>query len=156
MARSSLRRVPPLAWVAAGVVAQSRLASRRRPGLFHGAVAGLIAGGSLGLLGWAASTFRRHETTVDPLAPDRAAELVTDGPFRLTRNPMYVAMAGVLVAHAVARRSLLATLPAVGFVAAMNASQIAAEERAMEAKFGADWRRYAAEVPRWLGRRSAG
>lgn len=148
-----MRRVPPLAWVGVGVVAQSRLASRRRPGLLPGTVATVIAVGSLGLLGWAAATFRRHETTVDPMAPDRAAELVTDGPFRLTRNPMYVAMAGVLVAHAVARRSVLAVLPAVGFVAAMNASQIAAEERAMEAKFGADWRRYAADVPRWLGRR---
>jgi protein-S-isoprenylcysteine O-methyltransferase Ste14 len=114
----------------------------------------MIFAASLGLLVWAVSAFRRHETTVDPLAPERASQLVSDGPFLLTRNPMYVAMAGVLVANAVARRSTLGMLPAAGFVLLIDKAQIEAEERVMAGKFGAEWVRYVATTPRWLSPRS--
>ena len=66
---------------------------------------------------------------------------------------MYVAMTGVLVSHAVARRSLLAFLPAGAFAAFMDRTQIQVEESVMQAKFGADWDRYAANTPRWLSSR---
>lgn len=67
---------------------------------------------------------------------------------------MYVAMAGVLVANAAARRSVLGFLPAAGFVLVINKAQIEAEERAMAGNFGADWDRYVAATPRWLSLRS--
>lgn len=89
-----------------------------------------------------------------PLAPERASRLVGDGPFRVTRNPMYVAMGGVLVAHACARRSILGLLFAAGFALVINKAQIESEERAMAANFGADWERYVATTPRWLHLRS--
>jgi protein-S-isoprenylcysteine O-methyltransferase Ste14 len=100
------------------------------------------------------TAFRRHETTVDPLAPERASRLVSEGPFQVTRNPMYVAMAGVLVAHAIARRSPLGFVPATGFVLLINKAQIEAEARAMAANFGPKWDRYVAATPRWLSLRS--
>ena len=61
-----------------------------------------------------------HPPHVDPLHPDRAGQLVVEGPNGLTRNPMYVGMAGVLVAHAVRRGSWTALLPAALFVGAGN------------------------------------
>lgn len=146
----SSRRLPPLAWVGLCLLGQHRIAGRRRTGPWSATLAGAIAAASLGLLGWAVSGFRRHDTTVDPLEPARAAHLVTEGAFGVTRNPMYVAMTGVLVSHAVARRSLLAFLPAGAFAAFMDRTQIQVEESVMQAKFGADWDRYAANTPRWL------
>lgn len=149
----SIHRVPPLAWVAGATVAQNFIAGPRSRGSARG-VGGLALAGSLALIGWAVATFRRHNTTVDPLEPERASQLVTDGPFRLSRNPMYVAMAGVLVANAASRRSLVALMPAAGLVALMDATQIEVEERAMRARFGTDWDDYAAVTPRWVDRRS--
>jgi protein-S-isoprenylcysteine O-methyltransferase Ste14 len=67
---------------------------------------------------------------------------------------MYVAMAGVLVASALARRSTLGFLPAAGFALRMTKAQIEAEERAMADNFGAEWDRYVATTPRWLSLRS--
>lgn len=151
---SALRRVPPLGWLAAGLLAQKVLPGGRRPSRTLFGMAGLICSASLGLLIWAVTVFRRHETTVDPLAPERARHLVSDGPFRVTRNPMYVAMAGILVATACARRSALGFLPAAGFVLVINKAQIEAEERALAANFGADWEQYLATTPRWLDLRS--
>ena len=148
-----LRRVPPLGWLAAGLLAQQWLPCGR-PSQTSRGLAGAILGASLGLLGWAVTAFRRHETTVDPLAPENASDLVSDGPFRISRNPMYVAMAGVLVANAIARRSILGLVPAAGFVLLINKAQIEAEERAMATNFGADWDRYVATTPRWLNHRS--
>lgn len=149
-----LHRVPPLGWLAAGLLAQRSLPRRRRANRTSRGIAGVILAASLGLLVWAVRAFRRHETTVDPLAPERASQLVSDGPFRLTRNPMYVAMTGVLVANTVARRSLLGLLPAAGFVVLINKVQIEAEEPAMAHNFGAEWARYGATTPRWLSFRA--
>src|SRR5262245_3025225 len=58
-------------------------------------IAGVVALGSgLLLMGWAALTFVRQRT---PIVPIRAARLmVTGGPFRFTRNPMYL---GLTVAY---------------------------------------------------------
>ena len=67
---------------------------------------------------------------------------------------MSVAMAGVLVAHAIARRSPLGFIPAAGFVLLINKAQIEAEERAMAANFGPKWDQYVAATPRWLSLRS--
>jgi protein-S-isoprenylcysteine O-methyltransferase Ste14 len=147
---AELRRVPPLGWVAAGLLTQKLLPGDPRPSRTSRGLAGVIAVWSLGLLAWSVTAFRRHETTVDPLVPERASRLVSDGPFQVTRNPMYVAMAGVLVANAVARRSLIGVLPAAGFAVVINKAQIEAEEHAMAANFGTDWERYVATTPRWL------
>ena len=149
-----LQRVPPLGWLAAGLLAQRGLPGGRRPSRTPRGLAGMILTASLGLLAWALTAFRHHATTVDPRTPERASQLVSGGPFQLTRNPMYVAMAGILVANAVARRLTLGLLPAAGFVLLINKAQIQAEERAMAGKFGVEWDRYAATTPRWLSPRS--
>jgi len=151
---AELRRVPPLGWVAVGLLTQKLLPGGRRPSRTSRGLAGVIAVWILGLLAWSVTAFRRHETTVDPLAPERASRLVSDGPFQVTRNPMYVAMAGVLVAHAIARRSPAGFIPAAGFILLINKVQVEAEERAMAANFGTEWDRYVATTPRWLSPRS--
>lgn len=79
---------------------------------------------------------------------------MTEGPNGLTRNPMYVGMAGILLAHAVTRKSVLALLPAGAFVLLIDRFQIPAEETALNAEFAAEFEEYKRDVPRWLDGRS--
>lgn len=67
---------------------------------------------------------------------------------------MYVGLAGLLVANAVRLGSWRALLPVAAFTLVIDRLQIAAEESALLANFGADYEAYRATVPRWLGRRS--
>ncbi|WP_315584176.1 isoprenylcysteine carboxylmethyltransferase family protein [Actinomyces viscosus] len=146
-------RIPPLALFAVAGLAQRAVVRRRRVSPSSAAAAAPLLGASAWLLVGSASAFLRHRTTVDPVAVDRAEHLVVDGPNRLTRNPMYAGMAGVLLAHAVARRSPTAVIPAVGFVWLIDRHQIPAEEEALETAFGRAYRDYKDAVPRWPGLR---
>ena len=82
---------------------------------------------------------------------ERAQHLVVDGPNRLTRNPMYLGLTGLLLSHAIARRSPSALIPLAGFVWLIDRHQIPAEEKALEERFGQDYLDYKETVPRWLG-----
>ncbi|KSW20390.1 isoprenylcysteine carboxylmethyltransferase family protein [Cellulomonas sp. B6] len=149
-------RLPPLAVAALAAVAQALLTRRgRRPSPGSLVAAGVVAAGAAWCAADPVLRFRRSRTTVDPTVPAAASALVTDGANRLTRNPMYVGMLLGLVAHAVARRSAVAALPAAAFVAALH-PQIAAEERALGERFGEAYARYRATTPRWVDARSAG
>lgn len=143
-------KVYPAVWCLAAVAAQRGLA-RPRPasGLRKVASAGLAAAGlALGL--WAVDTFRRQQTTIDPLDPEKASTLVTGGPFGHTRNPMYVAMGLGLLGHSLWLGRWRTLLPVAGYLAAMTQWQVKPEERAMEQLFGAEYEDYAARVRRWV------
>ena len=101
-------------------------------------------------MGSAVAQFRRSHTTVNPKTLDTTA-LVMTGPYKLTRNPMYVGMAGLLVAHALTRRSWLALIPVGLFATIMDQVQIPAEEAVLQQRFGTSYARYRANTPRWLG-----
>jgi protein-S-isoprenylcysteine O-methyltransferase Ste14 len=90
---------------------------------------------------------------VHPFEPERASVLVTTGPYARTRNPMYVGLAGLLVAHAVVRASWTALVP-VGVFVVIDRRQIAPEEAALLRLFGAEFEAYRSAVPRWLDQRS--
>jgi protein-S-isoprenylcysteine O-methyltransferase Ste14 len=118
------------------------------PGREVAAVAFVILGliiGVAALLG-----FRRAKTTINPLTPQASSALVVRGIYRWTRNPMYLAMLLVLIAWGciVANGAALAMLPL--FVATLNRLQIEPEERALHARFGAEFENYRRKVRRWL------
>ncbi|QDL38364.1 methyltransferase family protein [Rhodoferax sediminis] len=94
--------------------------------------------------------FRRGQTTVNPMKPDKAAALVCSGVYRLTRNPMYVGLVFVLVAWAVYLSCAWALLGPVAFVLYMNRFQIQPEERALSKLFGSRYEDYKSGVRRWL------
>jgi protein-S-isoprenylcysteine O-methyltransferase Ste14 len=94
--------------------------------------------------------FRRARTTLDPTRPERASALVNSGVYRVTRNPMYVGLACVLVAWAVFLSSAWALLGPVAYVLYVGRFQIAPEERALAKLFGSDYANYQAKVHRWL------
>jgi protein-S-isoprenylcysteine O-methyltransferase Ste14 len=94
--------------------------------------------------------FRGAGTTVDPLRPGRATGLVTSGPNAVTRNPMYVGMAGVLAAHALLRGGWRPLVPVAAFVAVIDRVQIRPEEQALRELFGEAYEDYCRRVRRWL------
>jgi len=96
------------------------------------------------------AAFRRARTTVNPLKPESASELVTGGIYRITRNPMYLGMALVLLGWALFLSAPASLLGVVAFVAFIDRLQIRPEERAMLALFGKSFRAYATRVRRWL------
>lgn len=94
--------------------------------------------------------FKRAKTTVDPLQPEKASALVTTGIYQVTRNPMYLGLAFGLVAVAFWFGSVwsLSVIPV--FILYMNRFQIIPEERALEKKFGEEFKAYKSKVRRWV------
>ena len=140
---------PPLIGLAAGLV-QHRLASGSSPGVVRKAGAGGLVAASAWLLAGSAGAFRRTGTTVNPLDPSRASALVTSGPNRVTRNPMYVGMAGLLAAHGLLRGGWRTAVPVAAFVEVIDRFQIRPEEAALRDHFGEDYEAYSRRVRRWL------
>ena len=103
---------------------------------------------ALGLILWAAILFLRARTGIVPFSP--ATALVTRGPYRVTRNPMYLGMAGVLLGAGILMGSLgpFAVIPA--FMALIADHFIKPEEELLEGNFGAAYLAYKAKVRRWL------
>ena len=143
---------PPLLAVGAAVVQRRLPGASAPPSTGRRTVAAALTVASVALAAGAERAFRRHETTSLPFHPEDASALVTTGSNAVTRNPMYVGMAGMLVAHAVWRGSWPALLPVAVFVGVIDRLQVEAEEAALLGLFGGEYDAYRAAVPRWLGR----
>jgi protein-S-isoprenylcysteine O-methyltransferase Ste14 len=106
-----------------------------------------LAGG-LALMLWTLWTFRRHHTTVNPYAG--ATELCTGGPFRFSRNPIYLGDWFILLGVALMMNTLWPLVFAPLIWAMLRFGVIRHEEAHLEAKFGDAYRAYKARVRRWL------
>ncbi len=97
---------------------------------------------------WCALTLRRHDTTI---LPHRAVTtLVTSGPYRYSRNPIYISELVITLGCGLLLRSpaIVLFIPALFF--ALTKLAIEPEERHLHAKFGLEFEQYAARTPRWL------
>ena len=92
--------------------------------------------------------FSRAHTNLRPDRPSSA--LVRTGPYRFTRNPMYVSLTIVYVGVAVMMQSLWSLLLLPLVVAFIRIKVIGREEAYMERRFGGDYLRFKNEVRRWL------
>jgi protein-S-isoprenylcysteine O-methyltransferase Ste14 len=110
----------------------------------------LIASAGVALSACGIVVFRRARTTINPHKPGEATALVSSGPYRFTRNPMYTGMLLALLAWAAFLSSPLALLGPAAFVLYINRFQIVPEERALQWLFGSDYTAYKARVRRWL------
>lgn len=116
-----------------------------------------LAAAAGGLLAsWAAMAFARARTTLDPRAPSKASRLITQGPFRLTRNPIYLGFLLILLGWAGWLGNLSGFFVLPLFMAVVTFQQILPEERALETLFGEEYTCYQQRVNRWIGRRSVG
>jgi protein-S-isoprenylcysteine O-methyltransferase Ste14 len=113
-----------------------------------------LVGTALGLGAWLALdgaamlSFKRARTSMIPMRPSSA--LVTTGPYRFSRNPMYLGMAFLYVAIALPLGLVwpLIALPLV--IAAVDQLVIAIEEAYLVRRFGQPYCDYMAAVRRWL------
>lgn len=96
----------------------------------------------------ALSAFRRAHTTLIPNRP--ATAFVTDGPYRWTRNPMYVSLAFLYLAVALWMNSWWAVLMLVPVLLVIQTAVIAREERYLSSAFPGDYRSYCERTRRWF------
>lgn len=112
-----------------------------------------IAGGALILAGfslgsWGYYALRRAGTAVRPDRPVTA--LVTDGPYRYTRNPLYIGLTTIYLGIALSTGVLWLLITLVPVLAVMNWKIVRREEQFLEAKFGDAYRNYKVRVRRWV------
>ena len=105
------------------------------------AVAGLAIGA------WAFATMLRARTNIDPYKP--ATTVVSTGPYRFSRNPIYVAMTLLYAGAALSFRIIPALILLPIALLLLHFGVIRREERYLEAKFGDRYREYRSRVRRW-------
>jgi len=94
--------------------------------------------------------FLKRKTTFNPMAPDDATTLVTEGIYRLSRNPMYLGLLFLLLGLAVYWGTLTAFAVLPAFVWYMNEFQIKPEEDSLRRVFGQPYEDYLTRVRRWI------
>jgi len=98
--------------------------------------------------GWGLLTFRRMDTTPEPNGV--ASALLTSGPFRWTRNPLYLGLATLQVCFGVLLDSAWVLGMALVLVLLLDRLVIVREEVRLRAQFGEVYEAYARRVRRWL------
>lgn len=113
-----------------------------------GIVVLLVAGAYFALAG--VVSFKKAQTTVNPLKLDECSSLVTSGVFQRSRNPMYLGLLFLLIAWGLFLSNLFSVIFAAGFPLYMNRFQIRPEERALLSLYGQDYSDYMNKARRWL------
>jgi protein-S-isoprenylcysteine O-methyltransferase Ste14 len=111
-------------------------------------VGGAIFAIAFALAIWAIVTIRKAGTQVETYKPTTA--IVANGPYRLTRNPIYLGMVLGLIGLAIAFDSLWILAALVLFYLVIRYGVIAREEAYLERKFGNVYLGYKSRVRRWL------
>ena len=96
----------------------------------------------------AIATMKRAETSHNVFEP--TTTIVTRGPYRFSRNPMYLSLTMLYLGIAVTANALWVLLLVVPILAAMHRLVIVREERYLERKFGDTYLRYRSRVRRWI------
>jgi protein-S-isoprenylcysteine O-methyltransferase Ste14 len=105
---------------------------------------------ALGLMLATVIEFWKQRTTINPMKPSSTSSLVTTGVLRLSRNPIYLGDALVLIAWTLWLHSITAVIAIPIFVAYITKFQIEPEEAALRAKFASQFQAYCASVRRWI------
>ena len=115
------------------------------PGRWLG-IALVVAGLSLTLA--SARLFRRRKTAIKPF--EQSSVLVVEGPYRVSRNPMYVGLSIVLAGIGLLLESFAPLVVIPVFVGVIRTRFIAAEEQMLAQQFGDAYAEYRSRVRRWL------
>jgi protein-S-isoprenylcysteine O-methyltransferase Ste14 len=150
---AQVRIRPPLVWALAVIAGLALnwlvlplpfLADDRNAG-WLGTIVFFLA---LALFAWAIATMTRAGTNVPGNRPTRT--IVESGPYRFTRNPIYLGMFLALIGLAIAFDTLWLLILLVPFALVIRYAAVAREEAYLDRKFGDVYRGYCARVRRWL------
>lgn len=142
---------PPLFYVAVlgvGLLLERQWPQRLLPRAVAPPLAYACLLGWAAIAAWAFTHFYRARTNVLPSRPSSA--LITAGPFRFSRNPLYLALLLLYLAVTLWVNTLWPLLLAPGLVALVQQAVIVKEERYLERTFGDAYRAYRARVRRWI------
>lgn len=134
LAGFALRWLAPLPFLPAGIAASW--------------LGGTLFALALALGIWAVATMVRAGTNVPTHRP--ALAVVATGPYRLTRNPIYLGMMLIIIALAIGFNDLWLLVVLAPFALVIRYGVVAREEAYLERKFGEAYRAYCARVRRWL------
>ena len=109
-------------------------------------IAAVISG--ILIVGWTVILFKKRKTTLRPRKDPQELEIY--GPFRFTRNPIYLGFFLVLLGIDFILGSLAILIVPLLFVIIMSAAVIPTEEKNIEKVFGSQYRDYKRRVRRWL------
>ena len=98
----------------------------------------------------AVSSFKRQNTTVNPISIEKASSLVVNGVFKYSRNPMYLGMLFILLGLTFKFNLIGGLFFTSIFMLFITIFQIKPEEVAMEKLFDQEWKDYTKNVRRWL------
>lgn len=118
-----------------------------RPALQPLGLVPLVAG-TLLLLWCVREFYVQGKGTLAPWSPPR--HLVVSGPYRRSRNPMYVGVGLILLGWAATFPTAALLVYALAVIVAFHLRVVFAEEPWLARTHGAAWERYRADVPRWL------
>lgn len=142
---------PPLIFaggLALALLARAVVPAPRLPQRAAVAVGSALVVGGAGLLAWFARSLRRAGTPLEPWEP--TSRLVTDGPYRYSHNPDYLAMALVFAGLAALANAFWAVLLLPATLLVIQRGVIDREERYLARLFGEEYARYRGRVGRWL------
>jgi protein-S-isoprenylcysteine O-methyltransferase Ste14 len=101
-----------------------------------------------GILVWGRNALISGGTNVDPTLPTNA--IVTSGPFRFSRNPLYLGLTVMFLGLTLAMNTWWGIIAMIPLAAVMHSAVILREERYLEEKFGEGYRQYRTRVRRYL------
>jgi protein-S-isoprenylcysteine O-methyltransferase Ste14 len=143
---------PPLVWTLALVAGFALNWLKPVPFVPAAVSAGWLGGAvfvlALALFAWAIITITRAGSNVPTNLP--VTSIVDTGPYRFTRNPIYLGMMLGLIGLAIAFDNLWLLVTLVPFFIIIRYGVVAREESYLERKFGEVYRGYRARVRRWL------
>ncbi len=106
----------------------------------------ILAGIVLNL--WTDQLFKRNNTTVKPYL--KPSHLLLHGPFKISRNPMYLGMLLILAGTAILFKSIFLLIPAFLYVVVMNLFYVRKEEASLTEQFGNEFMTYKRRVRQWF------
>ena len=115
-----------------------------KPQVFGAALVGF----GVVVIAWAVRTMKRGGTSPDAALHPTA--LVTRGPFRFSRNPIYLGFLLIYAGGGLLLNSLWIVLLVSGVIAGLTQAIIVRDEHLLEKRFGDEYRAYRARVRRWL------
>ena len=105
-------------------------------------------GAGILLNGWAVGLFRTKKTTIKPF--EVSSDLLMEGPFRFSRNPMYLCMILILSGAVFFFNNFTSIMAPFAMFITLNFEFIPYEEQMLEEKFGKTYVDYKSRVRRWL------
>ena len=142
---------PPLLYVvsiALGAMLQFAVPLRFVPGTVNVALGACLVVLAIAVFTSSVAKFRAAGTPVPARRPTTA--IVRTGPYRISRNPIYLAFSVLQLGIAIWANSLWLLATLVVAVSVINFMVIPREERYLEHKVGAEYLHYKADVRRWL------